>query len=341
MTDAVKPKILIIVDRPGWAHDHKTGNLQRVLRGRYEIIKKYQSEVNETDLQEADLIQFYYWLQLQRLPHLEPIFNQNLHKLLIGVCAHVELRNGLLETGLAWLKKARAVFVNNQLLYDEIRPLLDLPVVYTPNGVDTSFFSPTDSKHKNGNLQVGWSGSLNNHGSEYRGFDNLILPATKAMEGVELVTAIREDRWRSHEEMVEFYRSLDVYICASVSEGTPNTCLEAAACGVPLVTTRVGNMPELIKPGINGYFIERDIADIIRVLTILRDNERHRSQLGRAMRASALDWDWNSRSKNYDQLYQASLASSRWRSSRVLWKVGNRWNEFRKKIRRFYTDLAH
>jgi len=44
--------------------------------------------------------------------------------------------------------------------------------------------------------------------------------------------------------MVEFYRSLDVYVCASRSEGTPNPCLEAAACGLPVVTTRVWAAPK-------------------------------------------------------------------------------------------------
>ena len=335
MTDTPRPRILIIVDRPGWAHDYKTGNLQRLLSGKYEIIKKYQSEVNETDLREADLIQFYYWLQLQRLPHLEPVFNQNLHKLLIGVCAHVELQNERREPGLAWLRKARSVFVNNRLLYKEIRSVLDQPVVYTPNGVDTTFFSPPDSKQKDGKLRVGWSGSLNNHGSEYRGFGNFILPATQAMEGVELATAIREDRWRSHEDMIDFYHSLDVYICASVSEGTPNTCLEAAACGVPLVSTRVGNMPELIKPGVNGYFIKRNIADIIRVLTILRDNEEQRNRMRKAIRSSILNWDWTLRSENYDRLYQLALSKPATPSFNLSSMKGilSKWIKFKKLVR--------
>lgn len=308
MSNIRKPRILILVDRPGWAHDHKTRNLQRVLGRKYEIVKKYQSEVNEADLEEADLLQVYYWLQFRGMAHLEQAFNQNLHKLLLGVCEHIELKNDWYEPGLTWLRKASAVFVNSQLLYQEVMPLLDVPVFYAPNGVDTNFFSPPMEKEKSRNLRVGWSGSLKNRAPGHRGFENLIVPATQAMEGVELVTAIREDRWRSHEEMIDFYHSLDVYICASLSEGTPNTCLEAAACGVPVVTTRVGNMPQLIKHGRNGYFIERNIADIIRILTILRDNDGHRNLLGISIRDSILDWDWFLRAENYDHLYQFALA---------------------------------
>lgn len=51
------------------------------------------------------------------------------------------------------------------------------------------------------------------------------------------------------EEMRDFHHSLDVYVCASKSEGIPNPCLEEVASGLPVVTTRVGGMPELIRDG--------------------------------------------------------------------------------------------
>lgn len=99
---------------------------------------------------------------------------------------------------------------------------------------------------------------------EQKGLDDFIAPAVRLVEGAQLVTAIREEKWRGPEEMRDFYHSLDVYVCASRSEGAPNPCLEAAACGIPLVTTRVGSMPELIQDGVNGPFVERDAAQTSR-----------------------------------------------------------------------------
>ena len=58
--------------------------------------------------------------------------------------------------------------------------------------------------------------------------------------------------------------------------------VEAAACGLPVVTTRVGNMPELIRDGENGFFVERDAADIAAKLCQLRDDPGLRERLGRA-----------------------------------------------------------
>jgi glycosyltransferase involved in cell wall biosynthesis len=308
MASSPQHQILIIVDKHGWAQDHKTRNIQKALSNRYTIIKKYQDEVTEADLEQADLIQVYYWMQFSRMAQLESVFKRNVNKLLIGVCSHYELENERHEPALAWLRQARAVFALNQLLYQEVLPQLEVPVFYTPNGVDTGFFVPGSVRQSKGTLRIGWAGSLKNQGPEQRGFNNLIVPAVESVDGCELVTAIREERWRSHEEMVEFYRSLDVYLCASRNDGTPNPCLEAASCGIPIVSTYVGNMPELIKPGVNGYFIEPNVPDIARVLTLLRDKKAHRIQLGQAMRASILAWDWSLLSENYHQMYQFAIA---------------------------------
>jgi glycosyltransferase involved in cell wall biosynthesis len=105
--------------------------------------------------------------------------------------------------------------------------------------------------------------------------------------------------------MREYYQSLDVYVCASRNEGTPNPCLEAAACGVPIVTTRVGNMPELIEHGRNGFFVERDVRDIEAKLTVLRDDAGLRRAMSDAIRRSVEPWDWDHQAGNFRELYRA------------------------------------
>ena len=83
------------------------------------------------------------------------------------------------------------------------------------------------------------------------------MPAIKGSKGSVLKLAAREEKWRTQEEMVAFYQGVDVQICASRTEGGPHPLLEAAACGIPLISTRVGIAPELIKDGDNGFLIER------------------------------------------------------------------------------------
>jgi glycosyltransferase involved in cell wall biosynthesis len=314
-----RPVVLFVVNRPDWAHDRKTDALARVLGGSYEIVKRYQAEVSAADFERADCVLLYFWLQVEQMSLPREVLRGVRDRLVIGICSHYELSGAWREPGLATLGElARAVFVNNRLLLEEFGPLLSQPVYYTPNGVDTEFFRPAAAPGPPAPkraLRVGWAGSLTNHGEEHRGVHQYIAPAVTAVEGAELCLAAREQTWRNQEEMLEFYRSLDVYVCASRTEGTPNPCLEAAACGLPVVTTRVGNMPELIRDGENGLFIERDAADIAAKLERLRDDPGLRDRLGRAARATVVEsWDWRRQAEGYDALLRAVISKEAWRS---------------------------
>lgn len=306
------PQILFIVDRPNWAHDFKSRNLMRLLGSEYDFRLCYQSDVTEDDLNQATLIVLYYWLQFRALQPLTSVLKRNRHKLLVGISSSFELDDERREPGLAVIRDfASAVFIHNLLLYRQYQPLLQLPTFYTPNGVDTTFYCPATTKATSPLLRIGWAGSLTNMGPGYRGYHEFIAPAAAAVERVELLTAAREDKWRGPEEMREFYRSLDVYVCASRKEGTPNPCLEAAACGVPLLTTRVGNMPELVRDGVNGFFVERDVDDIARKLRTLRDDSELRRAISKQILQDIQAWDWSLRSRAYRQMFEEMLPKAR------------------------------
>jgi glycosyltransferase involved in cell wall biosynthesis len=73
----------------------------------------------------------------------------------------------------------------------------------------------------------------------------------------------------------------------SRSEGFSNALLEAMACGVPAVVTRVGGNPEAITEGENGFLVpvEDDAAAAEKLLTLLRDPERA-AKIGECGRSS-------------------------------------------------------
>lgn len=79
----------------------------------------------------------------------------------------------------------------------------------------------------------------------------------------------------------------DAFCLLSRSEGFSNALLEAMACGVPVVVTRVGGNPEAIADGENGFLVpvEDDAAASERLLTLLRDPVR-RAQIGERGRNS-------------------------------------------------------
>src|SRR6476469_6512028 len=86
---------------------------------------------------------------------------------------------------------------------------------------------------------------------------------------------------------VPLLKMSDAFCLLSRSEGFCNALLEAMACGIPSVVTRVGGNPEAITDGENGFLVpvEDDAAAAERLLTLLRDHER-RAQIGESGRKS-------------------------------------------------------
>lgn len=305
------PRVLAIADRPGWAIDRKTQNLRRELAGSYEIVPRFQDEVTVDDLESCDLVLLYYWLQLAKLSVPEEELAARSDRLLMGICSHFELEAERREPGLAALRRLpRAVFANNLGLRRAYSGQVGRPVHYTPNGVDTTFFTPAPERRPRpaGELRVGWAGSLTNQGPEHRGVDTVIRPAVEALSGVTLHTAIREERWRDAGEMLEFYRGIDVYVCASASEGAPNPCLEAAACGVAIVTTPVGSMPELVSDGENGLFFDRSVGELAERLARLRDDPAYAERLVNRMSDDIKAWDWSVQARRYARMFDTVLS---------------------------------
>ncbi|KZY30173.1 hypothetical protein A3752_09635 [Oleiphilus sp. HI0081] len=59
-----------------------------------------------------------------------------------------------------------------------------------------------------------------------------------------------------HADTAKYIRQSGLLILPSYHEGVPNVLLEAANCGVPVVSTRVGGIPEVVKDGVSGILIE-------------------------------------------------------------------------------------
>ncbi len=53
----------------------------------------------------------------------------------------------------------------------------------------------------------------------------------------------------------EVFSSLDIFVLPSLNEGMGRVLVEAMATGLPIVASRVGGVPELVKNGVNGYLV--------------------------------------------------------------------------------------
>lgn len=97
---------------------------------------------------------------------------------------------------------------------------------------------------------------------------------------------------KTHDEIVDYYSAADLSILPSLMEATSISGLEAMAAGLPLVGTRVGGIPELIKDGINGYLCRpADPVDLAKQINkLLALDFRLMGKNSRKMVEEQFDW---------------------------------------------------
>jgi glycosyltransferase involved in cell wall biosynthesis len=87
--------------------------------------------------------------------------------------------------------------------------------------------------------------------------------------------------WISEEKRDSLLRKTDIFVLPSYGEGMPMTILEAMSHAVPVVSTPVGGIPELVVDGETGYLVKPgDIEGLRkRILELISDEEK-RKQFG-------------------------------------------------------------
>jgi glycosyltransferase involved in cell wall biosynthesis len=88
-------------------------------------------------------------------------------------------------------------------------------------------------------------------------------------------------------DVEQIYAASDVVMLTSANEGMPVSLIEAAAVGIPAVTTRVGSAPEVVLDGVTGFVTGPDPQDLADAAGRLLDDDHLRRRLGEAARLRA------------------------------------------------------
>jgi teichuronic acid biosynthesis glycosyltransferase TuaC len=188
-----------------------------------------------------------------------------------------------------------------------------------PNGVDPSVFRPADRRAARRRLGLSEDrtillavGSLTEGKGHHRLLELLpglvaqrpelllVIIGTGPARGYEraLVERVRQHGLadhvrlvgpRPHEEVATWMAAADLFCLATRSEGWCNAIMEALACGLPVVTTRVGGNPELVRDGEDGFLVPfwsepEFAAAVVQALETTWDREAI------AARAGAMGW---------------------------------------------------
>jgi glycosyltransferase involved in cell wall biosynthesis len=90
-----------------------------------------------------------------------------------------------------------------------------------------------------------------------------------------------------HSDMPGIYAAMDIFVLPSLNEGLPMTILEAMAASTPVIATRVGAIPKVIKDGETGLLVDPGDVDGLRnaLARLLLD-----SDLCRCLGSAGHDW---------------------------------------------------
>ncbi len=87
----------------------------------------------------------------------------------------------------------------------------------------------------------------------------------------------------SHEEILNLLCTSDLFIFPSFTEGFPNAVLEAMSCGLPIIASRVGAIPDMI--GVNGeggiLINSNNPMDYIKAIRLLENDYNMRLKMSK------------------------------------------------------------
>ncbi len=215
-----------------------------------------------------------------------------------------------------------------------------LPIHQIPYGVDTDVYQPLDRTQCRallgipGHKRVLLFSAMRLNVSSFEGFrkgGDLLVKALRSFpeslkaetvllllgEGGEVIAdtvgiqAFNLGYVSSDQLKAIAYCAADLLVLPTRADNLPLGLLESMACGTPMVSFRVGGIPELVRPGITGYLAEPgDANDLSNRIIQLLEDEALRRDMSQRCRAIALkEYPLDLQVQRYLELYRQVLTN--------------------------------
>ena len=164
-------------------------------------------------------------------------------------------------------------------------------------GVDFEFFSPPETS-PSPPFTIGWCGDIR-----------------KKMKNIEIVEALdypkilaTKENYIPHDRMpTDFFHKIHAFVHPSSHEGGNRTIIEAAACGLPIITTDTGTASTIVT---EKYIINLEgdtISDITGLLKELEADPELAKRIGMENRERAKDYDWKPITETWVKILESVL----------------------------------
>ena len=333
-----KPRIALIVDVRNWALDNIAKNIVKYLGYKYEFRIIYMSDIDDQNIvhifhgcKNFDIVHFLWRgfinfidgeFTKQYLSYYgsgaEDFYNTVIRDLKI-TCSVYDYRflDDEINVTKNIFKYVDFYTVSSKNILDIYNNLgLKKPTMEITDGVDTELFIPKNLErfeNKESNLVVGWIGNSKFFGEiDHKGINTIIKPAVEELRKqgykIELCIVDKDNNYVSHDNIPDYFKTIDVYVCASINEGTPNPVLEAMACGVPVISTDVGIVNEVFGKMQKKYILKERTKDCLKEkLKEIINNKGILSELSKENLESIKNWTWENKAKQFDEFFNKVL----------------------------------
>lgn len=344
-----RPQILLVVDRPRWALENIAKQIIRHCSDAFTFKVIYLTDIDNLAAvffagADCDLIHFLWrpWLidhnaewtknyALRWGMDREQFYRTYIQNKTVTTSVYDHLyigsdeedfhRSRLLFSDAGSLVKSYSV--SSQILkelYDQDSRIRLKPYSVITDGVDLQLFRPQklerfEKRVPRQELVLGWAGNSlwQSEREDFKGLHTLLKPAVEELQAegypVKLVLCDSNEKLRPHYEMPDWYAGIDLYVCMSKIEGTPNPILESMACGVPFISTRVGIVPEAAGELQSRFILKKRSKAALKekIIEILEHLELL-PLLSQENLVSIQSWDWRDRVRQFIPMWKKAMA---------------------------------
>jgi len=311
-------RVLVVYDVAGWSWHRMCRGIQKFAPPEYEVDIVSQAEFGKFNSDKTHLSRYdaisqcswaesstgipfdgkqTTWIAAHGVEHEYPCVGGDYRGRIV-----TRIRNR--DAAAARIPNFDGVLCVSNRLYDVASELFDNVYRVRP-GIDTDVFKPIHRK-SNEVMTVGWSGQSK---GRTKGYSEVLEPLIDSDVG-------RLINWRvntksagdclSRDEMVLWYNSLDVYLSTSFSEGFQMTIPEAMSCGIPVIATDCGGVPECISDGVSGFIVpgyhdqQSAVNAVDYIEKLLENRVDELQQMRKACRSVAVSqFSWKMRSEEW------------------------------------------